>query len=339
MKKKILIVPPPQIGGGPSNAVLRCIAAMKQYDVEFTANMFSTWQSILVNVGLGFRNDVLRLIKFGRRVVYRIDGCYVKEIFEKEGNPWMPEYEKINIRIRQALRSSDHVIYQSKFAKQNLDKLFTRPEGSYSLVYNGVNLDTFSPSDRKKNVLPTIGCIGTFRKNRVSTITDISKHIPFQHCLLLVGRMDEQCCKDLESFKQNSQKCKLEYVPYITGDTNLAEYHRKIDCFIHPILGDTCPNSVVEALACGTPVVVPQFAGGGELVKDGGIVFYTSPDADYQVFIEECAKSVVKVFENWSEYSAKARQRAVDVLDVNVMARQYLKALFPPIELIRKLEV
>jgi glycosyltransferase involved in cell wall biosynthesis len=324
----VLIVPPPQAGGGPTNAVLRVAARLAEQGAKITTNMFSGWHSALLNVGTGVRFDLLRLLRLGRRLVYRIDGCYSRKIFERQGRPWLTTYERINTRIVSALATADFVIYQSHFAKQHLDMLYERPTGTYDVVPNGVDLDLFSPTERSKDSLPTLGCIGKFRANRIEILTDISRHLPIQHRLLLVGRLDEQCRQDLETFRSSKPaNCEVEYVSHVIGDEQLVKWHRQIDCFLHPVIGDTCSNAVIEALACGVPVVVPQWSGSSELVGKGGVIVEEPPWVDYQAFVQGFGEAAVEILEHQTEYSHLARERACETLDITDVARRYKAAL------------
>lgn len=326
---KLLVTPPLRPGGGPTNAVLRCTAAMSQMGVGVTKNIFSNWDAALLNVGLGVRFDALKLAKFGRRVVFRADGCYVRETFEREGSSWKPEYDQINARIKLALQSSDFVIYQSTFSKAFLDQILERPKQSWAIIQNGVNTDGFSPSGRETNPLPVVGCIGYFRKGRVQTITDIVKNLPFKHKLLLVGRMDEQCREDLIDLQKNSGESIVEYISPVYDDVSLANWHKKIDCFIHPVIGDTSSNAVIESLACGTPVVLPKFSGSSALIGKGGITIKTESWIDYNGYVTEFVSAVSQIIDNWSDYSLQARKQAVETLDVEIMAKKYMAVVFP----------
>lgn len=325
--RKVLLVPPPHIGGGPSNAVMRCFSAMRKLEIETTTNVFSTWQAALLNVSINVRYDLLKLVKLNRRVVFRPDGCYVKDIFKKEGNPWLESYDIINARIKEALQKSDHVIYQSHFCKQHLDDIFIRREGTYSIVYNGIDTEVFSPVSKVLHEIPVIGCIGKFRHNRLKTIFDISKRISVPHRLLLVGGLDEKCYDDLNEFRKSKWGHRIDYISPVQGDINLARWHREIDCFVHPVLSDWCPNSVIEALSCGTPVVLPASTGGSELVCNGGIIVANPRWENYDRFVDEFAESIRNILSEWTRYSKLARERAEDIFSVNNMSSAYYSAL------------
>jgi glycosyltransferase involved in cell wall biosynthesis len=67
-------------------------------------------------------------------------------------------------------------------------------------------------------------------------------------------------------------------LPY-TRDDDLALHYRAADLYVHPALADTFPNSVLEALASGTPVVATAVGGIPEQVSEstGALVATSRP--------------------------------------------------------------
>ena len=59
---------------------------------------------------------------------------------------------------------------------------------------------------------------------------------------------------------------KIEFLPY--RDT-LAECYQAADVYLHAARADTFPTTVLEALACGTPVVATAVGGIPEQLVDG----------------------------------------------------------------------
>jgi glycosyltransferase involved in cell wall biosynthesis len=47
----------------------------------------------------------------------------------------------------------------------------------------------------------------------------------------------------------------------------MADYYRAADLYLHAARADTCPTTVIEALACGTPVVATAVGGIPEQVR------------------------------------------------------------------------
>ena len=329
---KILLIPWPKQGGGPSNAILRIMKCLRCKGHIITSNIFFDWKCTLLNVGLGVHFDLLKILRYNRKVIFRVDGCFSKEIFCKQNRKWVNKYENINKRIASAIKICDHVIYQSEFSKEFVDQLCRKEYQKYSIIPNGVDLNTFAPIDRKNNIRPVIGCIGTFRDNRISAILDICKQLDFEHDLLLVGKIDSVCRKDLQEFYNNNYakenaNCNIVYVPQIICESDLVKFYQKIDCFIHPIIGDTCSNAVIESLACGVPVVLPRWCGSSYLLGKGGIAVESAPWENYRNYLGEFAESIKTVLNSKERFSLFARQQACEKFDVELVANMYESVL------------
>ncbi|MBM3136822.1 MAG: glycosyltransferase [Chloroflexi bacterium] len=91
-----------------------------------------------------------------------------------------------------------------------------------------------------------------------------------------------------------------------------------------------CPNSVIEALACGLPVVSYATGSIPELVgQEGGI---TVPyGANYWKLeapkTEPLAKAAAQVLDNQEKFRKHARKRAEENFSLDVMVERYLKVL------------
>ena len=59
----------------------------------------------------------------------------------------------------------------------------------------------------------------------------------------------------------------MRFVPYQKAPDVVARYYQAADVYLHAARADTFPNTVLEALACGTPVVATAVGGILEQVK------------------------------------------------------------------------
>jgi glycosyltransferase involved in cell wall biosynthesis len=70
-----------------------------------------------------------------------------------------------------------------------------------------------------------------------------------------------------------------KFVPYQTDISAVVRYYQAADVYLHAAHADTFPNVVLEALACGTPVIATAVGGVSEQVDDGE-TGYLVPEGD-----------------------------------------------------------
>lgn len=93
--------------------------------------------------------------------------------------------------------------------------------------------------------------------------------------------------------------------------TELANYYRAADLFVLPSIDEMGPNTQIEALACGTPVVATDRPGINEYVSDNAAVFFSPRNA------QTLATAIDNALNELSRLQAGARQisssfRAID---------------------------
>jgi len=59
----------------------------------------------------------------------------------------------------------------------------------------------------------------------------------------------------------------IRFVPFVDDPRVVADYYRSADLYVHAARADTFPNTVLESLACGTPVVATAVGGIPEQVR------------------------------------------------------------------------
>jgi glycosyltransferase involved in cell wall biosynthesis len=73
----------------------------------------------------------------------------------------------------------------------------------------------------------------------------------------------------------------IKYIGKVPTD-EIPKYLRGGDAFIHLAWLDHCPNSVVEALVCGLPVLCSHNGGTKEIVRSNGIVLKCEEDYEFK---------------------------------------------------------
>ena len=197
------------------------------------------------------------------------------------------------------------------------------------LIYNGVDETIFHPMDktevRRKLRLPEDKTIITFSAHGgVSSSWRSSKdlfealsRIEDDNIMFLnIGsseRLDEKIRGDIEWLS----------IPHIYEEAKMAEYFAASDLLLYPTLADNCPLVVLEAMACGTPVIAFNTGGVPELVehmKTGYVAEYKN-SADLATGVD--------LFLSDEDLRAKAvilaRKRVVDTFTLNQQVDNYLK--------------
>ena len=106
----------------------------------------------------------------------------------------------------------------------------------------------------------------------------------------------------------------------IKSQDRMARLYQAADLFVLPSMQDNLPNTVVEALACGVPVVGFQIGGVPEMVKHQQNGFLADPGK-----WKDLAEGIRFVMQNGSELGHNARSFAELNFSPDVVARQYLE--------------
>jgi glycosyltransferase involved in cell wall biosynthesis len=112
-----------------------------------------------------------------------------------------------------------------------------------------------------------------------------------------------------------------EHIPGI-----MRSAHLLYSADLHP----ACPNSVIEALACGLPVLAFDTGAMKELVigDSGRIVPYGSdPWKIEKPAIPALAEAALEILNNQSHFRSAARAHAESALGLDKMVDEYLKVL------------
>lgn len=134
----------------------------------------------------------------------------------------------------------------------------------------GVDSERFSPKKRSINLRcellgdrpdrKLIGYVGRLaNEKRVDDLLALDIRDDIQ--LVIVGEGPART--RLERILKNAR-----FVGYQSGE-NLAQYYASLDIFVHTGKHETFCQSVQEALACGVPVIAPNFGGPTDLIKHG----------------------------------------------------------------------
>ncbi len=178
---------------------------------------------------------------------------------------WRLEVEYINPRKAEALGYTDYVIALSSFAAESMrkngwpsERLFTVPLGVDGARF--VAKERY-PSRRPLQLL-FVGTL-TLRKG-LAVLLEAMRLLPARTAeLTLIGPMADA----RELLKRHAGR--FHYLPFLAHDA-LARHYHQADLFVFPSWLDSWAQTVLEAMACGTPAVVSDRTGAREAVEQGG---------------------------------------------------------------------
>ena len=109
----------------------------------------------------------------------------------------------------------------------------------------------------------------------------------------------------------------------------MPKIYQNHDIFICAEYNANCPNSVLEAMSSGLPVIGFDNGSLKELVGDAGVIIKLEKkfeNTHQEIIINLLKKSIKLVSSNYIQYSQKARKRA-RTFDSNLVFGKYYKKL------------
>lgn len=194
------------------------------------------------------------------------------------------------IRFRRVMRHwLSHVIAVSRDLSEWLVDPVGLPARQITQIYNGVDMQRFRPAEHDaravlpKNFAPpdavVLGTVGRFsgEKDQATLLrafadaTAQAPSVPLR--LVLIG--DGPLKTELENLVRERGMTDRVWMPGNRQD--VPDLLRALDIFVLPSLGEGISNTVLEAMACGIPVVATRVGGNPELVSDGETGLLVAP--------------------------------------------------------------
>jgi glycosyltransferase involved in cell wall biosynthesis len=221
-----------------------------------------------------------------------------------------PDTQRINKPFRRALLAADHVLYQSEFCKRSADEFLGEPRGSWEVLYNAVDVEHFSPAAMPTGNPVLLLAGDQTQAYRLEAALRTLALLPDAR-LLVTGRLVSDPQPLLHELRIADR---VEFTGRYTQSEAPALFLRA-HLLLHTKVLDPCPTAVIEAMACGLPVVYAASGGTVELVGDDAGIGVPHPESwerDEPPAPEAFAGAVRDVLADRERYAEAARRRAVE---------------------------
>ncbi len=190
----------------------------------------------------------------------------VKYLYTKKNNSWSKRW-----KLKSVL--SNHIAYDNPEMKERFfdSALF---KNKISFIPHGVDTEVFKPLPRKPHNNFNLVCIGNINanKNQLFLIKSLPL-LPENVVLHLYGKEDKEYIKKLETYiNDNDLKSRVCFHGYVKNE-NIPEVLRKMDVFVLPSINEGLPVSILEAMACGIPVLSSDSGGGTRYLLGSADIF------------------------------------------------------------------
>jgi glycosyltransferase involved in cell wall biosynthesis len=187
-------------------------------------------------------------------------------------------YQKMGLNL--AIKYASHIITPSIFTKKDIVQNFGLNPKKISVVYHGYDNDLYKPRiyPKKDEGMPYIFSVGRLehKKNIVGLLKAyemLRREPKIKHKLVLAGKPGfgyDEYQKILKSLSQEIQNDVIE-LGYIT-DQEKASWIKNADVFFFPSLFEGFGLPIIEAMACGIPVVASNTTSIPEVAGDCGLL-------------------------------------------------------------------
>jgi glycosyltransferase involved in cell wall biosynthesis len=322
---------------GPAGFQRRLAEGLARRGIGLTYDLADVpYQAVLVIGGTRQLAGLWRARQNGVAVLQRLNGMNWIHRRRRTGLRHFVRAEANNLVLQFIRRRvATHVVYQSEFARAWWDRKHGPTPVPTSVVLNGVPLDVYTPGG------PEAPPADRTRLLVVEANLDSGYDIGLTWAIELAGRLWTLSGREVElavagrvpeTLRRRADAAATGPITWlgVMPRDSIPALDRSAHLLFASDVMPACPNAVVEALACGLPVVsfdtgaLPELVTGdaGRIVPYGGDAWRLEPPD-----LEALASAAAEVIDGGERYRRGARARAEAGLNVEAMIDGYLSAL------------
>jgi glycosyltransferase involved in cell wall biosynthesis len=331
----ICIIPRATNTGGVTSFQARLTAGLVARGIRACFDLDETpYDAILVTGGVRDLPGLLRARRRGVRIVQRLDGInWLHRRLPTGARHFLrAEYGNLLLALLRS-RFVTHIVYQSEFVLGWWHAWFGPGRVPSVVIHNGVDLSVFTPdgpherpADRFRLLLVEGSLQGGYETG-LGIALELAERLagksPLE--LMVAGRLSQE----LQSAAQMKSRVPIRWAGLVPGE-QIPALDRSAHLLFSADINAACPNSVIEALACGLPVAafatgaLPELVIGeaGRIVPYGGDPWkLEKPD------LPALVNAAAEILDDQPRFRAAARQRAEEAFGLDGMIEKYLDVL------------
>jgi len=210
----------------------------------------------------------------------------------KDGFDWLNPRIRTHLAIEAEQFAADpppEVVAISRMVRDDMKEFYAVSDERLHLVYNGVDLDRFSPEACRAKRAEARAAAGladdatcfliiahNFRLKGVRELVEAAARLPRDKPwrIVVIGKANPK-----PYFERAARLGCADRFAFPGAAADVIPAYGAADVYVQPTWYDPCSLVVLEALACGLPVITTRFNGASELMQDGREGFILdSPD-------------------------------------------------------------
>lgn len=198
------------------------------------------------------------------------------------------------------------------------------------VIPNGINTTIFKPINRNeaRNILNIdiskkiilFGAVNATSDKRKGfnllkkSLDSLKSHYSSNDIELLVFGSSEPETKEIDNYK-------IHYLGSLKDQLSLSIAYSAADIFVAPSLEDNLPNTVIESMACGTPVIAYNIGGMSDMIDNNvnGFLVKAFDTKEYADKISVLLNDENKIV----EFSSNARNKVIKNFDLKHVSKMY----------------
>lgn len=240
---------------------------------------------------------------------------------------WYPSgWERMNAAMANAYHLADHVFWQSDFCRRAADRFLGPRTGSGEILFNAIDTNHFAPrlaqaaGEGFKFLLT--GKIDAHLAYRLESTIEglaLARRQGLDARLNIAGWVSDSARASAVRLADRLQVGRAVIFSGAYTQEGAPAVYQAADAYVMTKYLDPCPNTVLEAMSCGLPVLYSASGGVPELVGDNAGVGLPVPEEWNAIHVPEAkviCEGMLRVATNVNSMAAAARSRAVDNFEI-----------------------